>query len=303
MTSLPTGEAVAVIGVGRMGGPMARNLRRAGFAVAAYDVAPANLAALSGDGIEAADSAAEAVARAGVVITMLPSDEALLAAAEGPEGVIAHLRPGQVLLDMGTSKLATSQRLAALVAGRGALMLDAPVSGGESGARTASLSIMVGGDQGAFERCRPVLAALGTTITYIGGNGMGLVAKLVNQILMEASFCAIAEAFVLALKAGADLDAVYAAVSGGHGGSRVLDQMYGQLRAADLGAGRELTLHHKDGAYALEAAATLGVPAPVTELTHALYDAALMAGQGQRSGAGVIKVLADQAGVRVPGVE
>ena len=178
-------------------------------------------------------------------------------------------------------------------------MLDSPVSGGEQGAREATLSIMVGGERAVFERCRPVLAALGATLTFIGGQGMGLIAKLVNQMLMEAAFCTIAEAFALAAKAGADIDAVYQAVRGGLGGSRVLDQMLPQLLSGDLGSGRELTLHHKDGAYALAAAQALDGWAPITELTHALFDQALAAGQGAHSAAAVARVFEERVGVRL----
>jgi 3-hydroxyisobutyrate dehydrogenase-like beta-hydroxyacid dehydrogenase len=234
-----------------------------------------------------------------VIVTMLPSDDALRQVVEGPGGLLGVLRAGQVLIDMSTSKPATSQRLAGLVAQRGAAMLDAPVSGGEQGARDGTLSIMVGGERAVFERCRPVLAAMGATLTYIGGNGMGLIAKLVNQMLMEASFCIVAEAFALAAKAGADLDAVYQAVGGGLGGSRVLDQMAPQLRSGDFGSGRELTLHHKDGAYALAAAEALGCWTPITQLTHELFDQALAAGQGGGSAAGVARVYEQRDGVRL----
>jgi 2-hydroxy-3-oxopropionate reductase len=292
-------RAVAVIGAGRMGGPMALNLARAGFAVSAYDAAPAQLEALARQGITPAASAQAALDAAEVTILMLPSDEALQQVLEGRGGLIERLRPVQALLDMGTSKLETSRRLARLVAERGAGMLDAPVSGGEQGARDGTLSIMVGGERALFERCRPLLAAMGATITYIGGNGMGLVAKLVNQMLMEASFCAAAEAFTLAAKAGANLDAVYAAVRDGLGGSRVLDQVLPQIRSGNYGSGRELTLHHKDGAYALAAAAALGLAAPLTELTHALFDAALQAGHGEQSAAAVARVYEEQVGVRL----
>jgi 3-hydroxyisobutyrate dehydrogenase-like beta-hydroxyacid dehydrogenase len=185
------------------------------------------------------------------------------------------------------------------VAERGAQMLDAPVSGGEAGAQNATLSIMVGGDQATFERCRPMLSAMGTTLTYIGGNGMGLIAKLVNQMLMEAAFCSIAEAFAMAAKAGADLEAVYVAVRGGLGGSRVLDQMLPQLLSGNLGSGRELTLHYKDGAYALAAADSIGCWAPITELTHALFDQALAAGQGAHSAAAVARVFEQRVGAQL----
>ncbi len=299
MEKHPAIQSVAVIGVGRMGGPMAVNLRRAGFAVSAYDAAPAQLEDLARQGIAAAASAPAAAQAADAIITMLPSDELLQQVLEGPDGLLGLLRAGQVLIDMGTSKLATSQRLAALATGRGAAMLDAPVSGGEQGARDATLSIMVGGERAVFERCRPVLAALGSTLTYIGGNGMGLVAKLVNQMLMEASFCIIAEAFALAARAGADLEAVYQAVRGGLGGSRVLDQMLPQLLSGDLGSGRELTLHYKDGAYALAAAEAIGAWAPITRLTHELFDQALASGQGSHSAAAVARVYEQHIGVRL----
>jgi 3-hydroxyisobutyrate dehydrogenase-like beta-hydroxyacid dehydrogenase len=294
-------RAIAVIGAGRMGGPMALNLLRAGFAVQVYDTSAAQLEALARQGARAADSAQAAAQAAEIVITMLPSDDALQQVVEGPTGLLEMLRPGQVLIDMGTSKPATSQRLAALVEARGAHMLDAPVSGGEQGARDATLSIMVGGERAIFERCRSALAALGTTLTYIGGHGMGLIAKLVNQMLMEAAFCTIAEAFALAALAGADIEAVYQAVRGGLGGSRVLDQMLPQLLSGDLGSGRELTLHHKDGAYALAAADVLGGWAPITELTHVLFDHALAAGQGAHSAAAVARVFEEHVGVRLVG--
>jgi 2-hydroxy-3-oxopropionate reductase len=298
-TNPPAIRSVAVVGAGRMGGPMALNLLRAGFAVRVYDASSAQLGTLRRQGLAAAGSAQDAARQAEVVITMLPSDDTLQQAIEGPGGLLEILRPSQVLIDMSTSKLATSQRLAELLAGRGAAMLDAPVSGGERGAREGTLSIMVGGERAVFERCRPVLAAMGTTITYIGGNGMGLVAKYVNQMIMEAAFCVIAESFGLAAKAGADLDAVYQAVRGGLGGSPVLDQMLPQLLSGDLGSGRELTLHHKDGAYALAAGESLGAWAPVTELTHALLDQALAAGQGNHSAAAVARVYEQRLGVQL----
>lgn len=292
-------QAVAVIGAGRMGGPMALNLLRAGFAVTAYDTSPDQRAALAQQGLVTADSAQDAARQAEVVITMLPSDHALRQVLEGPGGLLEVLSLGQVLIDMGTSSLPTSQAMAKFVGARGAAMLDAPVSGGERGAREGSLSIMVGGERAVFERCRAVLAAMGTTITYIGGNGMGLMAKYVNQMIMEATFCTIAEAFALAAKGGADLDAVYQAVRGGLGGSPVLDQMLPQLLAGNLGSGHELTLHHKDGAYALAAAEALGGWAPITELTHALFDQALAAGQGGHSAAAVARIYEQRLGVKL----
>ena len=289
---------IAMIGVGRMGGAMARNLHKAGFEVVAYDVQPAAREAAAHEGMLAASSPAEAMAGAEVVLLSLPSDEALQSLASAPDGLLAGIRAGQIVLDMSTSRVDTSRQLAAQLAERGATLLDTPVSGGEQGARDGTLSIMVGGDQKVFERVKPVLAALGTTITYIGANGMGLVAKLVNQMLMEATFCVVGEALHFAQVAGADLEAVYQAVRGGHGRSAVLDMMYEQVRAGDFGSGRELTLHTKDGGYALDAARTLGVWTPITEVSHRLFERAYNAGLGTHSAAAVVRILEQDAGAR-----
>lgn len=294
-----TMQTVAMIGVGRMGGPMALNLLRAGFSVRAYDPSAAALDAVVREGVVAASSIQSAAEGADIVIMMLPSDQALLDAVEGPAGLLATLQPGQILVDMSTSKPTSVQRLAALAAERGVAMLDAPVSGGTSGAQNATLSIMVGGERAVFEGCRPVLAALGTTLTYIGGHGMGGIAKLVNQMLMEATFCAVAESFALAAKAGADLAAVYAAVRDGHGGSRVLDQMLPALLSGELGSGHELTLHHKDGAYALATAADLDAWVPITQLSHDLFDQAMQMGEGEHSASAVARVFAERMNLQI----
>jgi 2-hydroxy-3-oxopropionate reductase len=289
---------IGFIGVGRMGGPMALNLHRAGFEVRAYDVSPTALEAAAHAGLATADSLA-AVVDADMLILMLPSDDALSESMEASGGVMGRLRAGQIVIDMSTSKLATSQRLAALVAERGAAMLDAPVSGGEPGAQAGTLSIMVGGEPAVFERSRPVLASMGSTVTYIGANGMGLIAKYVNQMLMEATFCVVAETFALAAKAHADLEAIYQAVRSGLGGSRVLDQMVPQLLSGQLGSGRELALHYKDGGYALAASEALGSWAPITQLTHELFAQAVTAGYAVHSAAAVARVYERRAGVQL----
>lgn len=292
-------QRVGFIGVGRMGGPMALNLHRAGFAVRAFDLASAPLEQLAQSGVPTADSLETAVADAHAIILMLPSDDALQQTMAGSPGVLGCLQAGQTVIDMSTSTLASSRRFAALVAEKGAAMLDAPVSGGEAGAQAGSLSIMVGGNRVIFEHCRPLFAALGHTITYIGGNGLGLVTKYVNQMLMEATFCAVAESFAMAAKAGADLTAIHAAVSSGLGGSRVLDSMVPQLVSGDLGQGRELALHYKDGSYALAAGELLGAWLPVTYLSHELFAAAVAAGQERHSAVAVARVYEQRTGVQI----
>jgi 2-hydroxy-3-oxopropionate reductase len=290
---------IGFIGVGRMGGPMAQNLQRAGFVVRAYDISPAAREAASQAGLTLATSPAQTAGDADAIILMLPSDEALREVMDGADGLLSRLQPGQVVIDMATSLLATSQRLAAQAAERGAALIDAPVSGGEEGARAGTLSIMAGGAPDVIERCRPVLAAMGSTITHIGGQGLGLIAKYVNQIIMEAAFCAVAEAFAVAAKAGADLEAVYQAVRNGLGGSRVLDLMLPQLLSGDLGSGRELTLHYKDGGYALAVGDALGAWTPLTALTHELFAQAMAMGQDGHHASGVARVYEQKMGVQM----
>jgi len=282
-----------------MGRPMALNLHRAGFGVRVYDVSPQALAAAAQAGLATAGTPVAAIQDAEVIILMLPSDEALCGLMEGEGGLLGHLQAGQIVIDMATSLLTTSQRLAAQAADRGATLMDAPVSGGSEGAQAGTLSIMVGGEAASVERCRPVLSAMGSTLTHIGGQGMGLIAKYVNQMVMEASFCAVAEAFALAAKAGADLGAVYQAVRHGLGGSRVLDLMLPQLLSGDLGQGRELSLHYKDGGYALAAGAALGAWTPLTALTHEIFTQAMAAGQGGHHAGGVARVYEQQSAVQV----
>ncbi|MFN8442428.1 MAG: NAD(P)-dependent oxidoreductase [Caldilineaceae bacterium] len=290
---------VGFIGVGRMGGPMAHNIHKAGFEVAAYDVVPAALKSLAGEGIQTSSSRAEIAAFADVIILMLPSDDALQETMEGADGLLGVLRPGQIVIDMSTSKLATSRHYAQKIAEQRAHMLDAPVSGGTGGAQNGTLSIMVGGDPAIFDQCRPVLQAMGKTVTRIGDHGMGLVAKLVNQMLMEATFCAVAESFAFAVKAGADVATVYEAVRNGLAGSKVLDQTIETLLSGNFGTGRELTLHYKDGGYALDAVTSVDAWAPITELSHKLFTDALAAGQGEKSAPALVKLFEEQLGVKV----
>jgi 2-hydroxy-3-oxopropionate reductase len=283
-----TAPRIAFIGTGRMGKPMAGHLLQAGFPVVAFDVSAAPLAELSDAGAFIADSPQAAAEAAQVVITMLPSDEALQEVVAG--GLLGHLAPGQTYIDMGTSRLATSLRLATLLADRGVAMLDAPVTGGEAGAQHATLDIMVGGEAAAFQACEPALRAMGRKVTHVGGHGHGLIAKYVNQIIMEATFGIVAEAFSLASSAGADPSAVYEAIRTGGAASFVLDlAMPGVLRG-EWGAGRELTLHAKDGAYALAAAEDLRAWTPFTALSHELFKLALAQGEGEHAAAAVARV-------------
>ena len=278
---------VGFIGTGRMGEPMAGHLLGHGFEVTVYDVVAEPLERLAQRGAQVAPSLEAAVQAGEVVITMLPTDEALQSLADT---LVDNLRPGTVLVDMSTSRLTTSRALGVRLADKGVAMLDAPVTGGVGGAQQGTLSIMVGGDALNFARCEPVLQAMASRVTHIGPAGHGLIAKYVNQMIMESTMAAIGEAFSFAAQAGVDTGKVYDAVKGGAAQSFVLDTSGAVVGRGDFGTGRELALHTKDGGYALAAAEAVGAWTPMTAASHELFKLALWQGEGEHSGAALVRV-------------
>ena len=290
---------IGFIGLGRMGGPVAGHLVAAGHTVQGFDLNAASVAALVGAGGVAAGSVAEAVRDADVVVTMLNSDAALAAVVEGAGGLLEYLAPPQIYVDLSTSRVPTVQRLAARFAERGIPMLDAPVTGGTAGAINATLDIMVGGDAAAFERVLPLLRATSRKATYVGASGMGLLAKYVNQIVMVATFCAASEGLALAVKGGANPARVYEAISTGLAASPLLDWIVRTIFSGEYGDGAELTLFHKDTAYALDAATHLDAWTPTTAQAHEVFKLALGAGFGGGGGMGVAQLWEQVMDVRL----
>ncbi len=278
---------VGFIGTGRMGEPMTGHILSAGFPVTVYDVNPVPLQRLAERGATVAANQAAAAQDADVVITMLPNDEALQTVGTA---LLPVLQPGQTLVDTSTSRLNTSLRLRDALGQRDVAMLDAPVTGGETGAQAGTLNIMVGGERDVFDRCVPVLQATARRVVYIGGPGHGLIAKYVNQMIMQATFAGVAEAFTLAETLGADKTAIYEAIHDGAAASFVLNWAAPGLLRDEWGSGRELTLHAKDGAYALAAAEDAHAFTPVTALSHELFKLALFQGEGERQPGALARV-------------
>ena len=285
-----SGETVGFIGLGRMGGPMARHLVAAGYAVQGFDLSSEAIERHRAAGGRVAESIAATADGADYVITMLNSDEALQAVVEGADGLLAALHPPQIFVDMSTSRVGTVQRLAARLAQAGVVMLDAPVTGGASGSENLTLDIIVGGHAAAFERCRPLFAAMGRKATFVGPSGAGLLAKYVNQIVMAATFCAAAEGLALAASGGADLGKVYEAISSGLAASPLLDATMRAIFTESYGQGAELTLFHKDTAYALAAATELQAWLPITAQAHEAFKLAIRSGFGGGSAQGVARL-------------
>ena len=200
---------IGFIGLGNMGAPMAANLVKAGHQVTGYDLVPAARAKLAASGGQVAASAHEAAGAGDIVITMLPAGPEVRAVWLGEAGLIADARQGSLLIDCSTIDVGTARQVAAAAAEAGFDMLDAPVSGGVAGAEAASLTIMVGGEESAFERARPVLAAMGRTIVHAGPAGNGQAAKICNNMILGASMIAVCEGFALAERLGLEAQTLF----------------------------------------------------------------------------------------------
>jgi 2-hydroxy-3-oxopropionate reductase len=251
------------IGTGAMGRPMILNLLAGGHEVYFYARRPEAAAPLVEAGALPCSSPAAVARNSEIVFTIVTTFDDVEQVCFGPNGLTEGFAPGSVLVDMSTIPPGTARFIAARLKEKGVAMLDAPVSGGEVGARAGTLSIMVGGDAEVLERVRPLFLCLGKTVVHIGANGAGQVAKACNQMIMVAAIEACAEVFAFAQKSGVDSAKVLAALSGGSAGSRVLEVMGARMVARDFQAGIEARLHHKDFRIVLNEAHALGVPLPI----------------------------------------
>jgi 2-hydroxy-3-oxopropionate reductase len=266
--------------------------------VVVWNRSAAKAEALAAEGAQAAVSPAEVCRRAPIVLACLYDAAAVEAVVTGPEGVLAGIGPGQVFIDLTSNSPPVSQRLAALLAGRGAEMLDAPVSGGDVGALEGTLSIMAGGKPAVFERCRPILSVLGRRITLMGGTvGAGGYAKLANQIMVAAHLAAMGEALVFGAKAGLDLDRLVSALSGGMANSAVLEIKAEKVLSGNFAPGAESRVHLKDLTYIRQAMDALGIALPLADLLRGLYGQLVEAGFAHEDHSAIVRLFERDAGV------
>lgn len=282
---------VAFIGLGTMGRPMAERLIQAGHALRLNRVKPASeyLVALGG---KATATPAEAAKGAEVVIVMVPDTPEVEAVLFGADGVAGAIAPGTLVIDMSSISPVATRDFAARIAGLGAYYLDAPVSGGEIGARAGTLTIMVGGEAAQFERALPIFQTLGKNITHVGASGAGQVTKVANQIIVGLTIEAVSEAFLLAERAGVDLQKVRDALMGGFAQSRILEVHGQRMIDGAFDPGFTLRLHRKDLNVAMDAARSLEVALPNTASTVQLMNAALARGDGSRDHSALFRTLA-----------
>lgn len=256
---------VGVIGLGQMGRPIARTLMHAGWRVVAWDLARAAVDQLGAEGAVAADDPADVARQAPVVITSLPGIDAVRAVALGERGIATAHRPTELLIDMSTTTPAGARTLAADLAPLGVAFLDAPVSGGTSGAASGTLTVMVGGRREDLERSRPILDSLACMVVHCGPAGAGQVAKACNQLIVMTTLGAVAEALVLAEGAGLDPALVRQALMGGYAASPILEIQGDRMLRRDFTPGGKAAYNLKDIATIREIASGAALDLPVFE--------------------------------------
>jgi 3-hydroxyisobutyrate dehydrogenase len=259
-------ERVAFLGLGTMGAAMAANLARAGFPVTAWNRTEGRAPELKELGVEVAANPAAAAAAADIVVICVSDTSDVEEVLFGTDGVVDGAREDTLIVDCSTIAPSGSWDFAARLRERSLHMIDAPVSGGSEGARNATLTIFVGGDAADVERARPVLDAIGRTITHVGPIGAGQAVKAVNQVILAGTYLGVAEGIVLAIKAGLDVEQVVEALGGGAAQSWVLANRSGRMIDNEYPLGFKVALHRKDLGIALDLAAQLGASLPVTAL-------------------------------------
>jgi 2-hydroxy-3-oxopropionate reductase len=292
-------ETIGFIGLGVMGAPMARNLLEAGHALVVHSRSPEPVEALAEAGTEAASSPREVGERADVVITMLPDSPAVEAVVLGEDGVLEGASEGGLLVDMSTIHPTVAVAVARAGSERGVGVVDAPVSGGDVGAREGTLSIMVGGEEADVERARPLLDVLGKTIVHVGGHGAGQVVKACNQVVVAVTIAAVGEALVLGSKAGVDPERILDVLGGGMAANRVMEVRRRNFLEHDFTPGFRIDLHHKDLNIALESGDAYGVPLPVTGIVQQAMRALRAQGHGAEDHTALLRIAEQLAAHRV----
>jgi 2-hydroxy-3-oxopropionate reductase len=287
---------VGYIGLGLMGKSIARNILIAGFPLVVHNRSRDAVNELAAEGARIAFNPAEVAAQADVVFANLPDTPDVLSVVLGEQGVIEAAHPGLVFVDNSTIKPAAARQIAAVLAEKGTLSLDAPVSGGDVGARNATLTVMIGGPNEALEKVLPVLQAMGKTITHVGEAGAGQIAKAANQIMVAAQMVAMGELLVFAQKAGADPRKVVDAIKSGAAQCWTLDVKPPRLFSGNRAPGFKAYMQAKDLAIVLETAREYGIPLPSAAVDAQLFNAMLEMGMAELDNSAVLGVIEALAG-------
>ena len=282
-------EKIGFIGLGIMGKPMSLNLLKAGFSVTVYNRTTAKMEELVKAGAQKADSPEKVAEMSDIIITIVSDTPDVREVILGKKGIINSVKSGSVVIDMSTISPAVTKEIAKELRKKGVEMLDAPVSGGDTGAINGTLAIMVGGSEKTFTRCHSVFEAMGKTITYVGSNGMGQTTKLCNQILVTVTNMAVSEAVLFAQKAGLDADIMIEATKGGAAGSWQLANLGPKMVSEDYAPGFMIDLQQKDLRLVLEAAREMNLPLPAVGFVNQLLTGNQNRGEGKQGTQALIK--------------
>ena len=256
-------QKIGFIGLGIMGKPMAKNLLKAGKSLVVYDIVPAAVEELVSEGAQKGTSPKDVAERSDMVITMLPNSPHVKEAVCGEKGILEGAKKGQIIVDMSSIAPLVSRELGALLAEKGAEMLDAPVSGGQEKAEKGTLAIMVGGSEASYEKVKDILAFMGKS-TLVGDLGAGQTTKLVNQSIVAVNIAAVAEGMAFAKKAGVDPEKVFNAIRGGLAGSQCMEDKAPRMFEGRYNPGFRINLHIKDLTNVLETSRSIHVSMPLT---------------------------------------
>ena len=287
---------VGFVGLGNMGGGMARNLLRAGLPVVVHDLDPRKVQALTEHGAEVATNPREVARQTTRMISMVETTAQAEAVILGEHGFVHAAAPGSIVISSSTIDPFAVRRMGEALAARGIKMLDAPVSGGKTGADAGTLTVIVGGERETYEACEDIFRGLGKNLFHVGALGNGLAMKIVNNMMLQANAVAVAETATLAARAGLDPQTVLDIIRTSSSNSWAFERVMPRIVARDFSPANTIDINHKDQALGCDFARQLGVPVPVAALTEQVYQMARAAGLNKQDGSSVVKVFEQMAG-------
>jgi len=289
-------QKIGYIGLGIMGKSIARNILKSGFPIVVLDRNQAAVDELVNEGAQSALSPREVAKQVDVVFTNVPDSSDVEQVAIGENGIIEGVHEGLIFVDNSTIKPATERKIARILNNLGVMSLDAPVSGGDIGAKEGTLTIMIGGPTDALEKVMPVLSVIGKTITHIGDSGTGQIAKAANQLMVAAQMVALGELLILVQKSGADPRKVVQAINGGAAQCWALDVKPQRLFSGNRQPGFKSSLQAKDLNIVMETAREFGVPLPMTAVNAQLFNAMVAMGLGNLDNSAIVSIIEQLAG-------
>lgn len=282
---------VGFVGLGIMGEPMAGHIRKAGYPLTVYNRTRSRTEAFAAQGVPVADSPASLAEQSDIVIVIVSDSPDVQEVIAGPSGILERIRPGSTVVDMSTISPEVERVLDQQLREKDCDLVDAPVSGGDVGARNATLAIMAGGRKEAFDRVRPVLAEMGKSITYCGPSGSGQMTKLCNQILVSVNLVAVCEALAFARRGGLDPSVMIEAVKGGAAGSWQLSNLGPKIVDRDFSPGFMVDLMQKDMRLVMESAFATHASLPAASLVHQFFNGVQAQGDGRLGTQALAKVI------------